>query len=111
MSESNYVTIQAEAADAAEETPSEPFRFILRGKKFEVPKLAPETVPAGLFSVAAREFPTEVEKIGAFLYELFEWRPDIGRELKRLPIPYATELLTQWTEYSNVDPKAKTSSS
>jgi len=108
MSEPTYKQIEVEAKPNPED---EPFRFILGGKKFEVPKLAPETVPAGLFAAAAREFPTEVEKVGLFLYELFEWRPDIGKELKKLPIPYATELITQWTEFSNLDPKAPTSSS
>lgn len=108
MTEPTYIQIEAEGKD---DESVEPFRFILAGKKFDVPKLGPNTVPAGLFAAAAREFSSDIDKIGAFLYELFEWRPDIGKELKKLPMQYATEFIKQWTEFSNLDPKAPTSSS
>lgn len=109
MTESNYINIELEAKSDADER--EPFKFILDGRKFEIPMLGPDTVPAGLFSVAAREYSTDVDKVGNFLIELFEWRPDLGRILKRLPIPYAIAFIDQWTKASNVDPKAQTSSS
>lgn len=104
MSTPNYRVIEVEAKEEAE-----PFRFEIKGHKFELPPLGPDTCPASLFAVAAREYPTEIAKVGDFLGELYTFNPDLGKVLRRLPLPYTTGLLEQWTEFSNVDPKASIS--
>jgi hypothetical protein len=102
----NYLTIEVEAKEEAKD----PFRFIVDGKKFELPHLGIDSVPASLFAVAASQFESDTAQVGAFLQELFAFEPTLGRVLKKLPIAYATEVMKQWTEFSNLDPKASTSS-
>ena len=110
MSKLEYSKLIVEAKDG----PAPEMGFELDGLKFTVPPMSPDYIPASLFAVAARDFDSLHAKIGEFLYELFDWKPELGRKLKRLPMSWTAEFLNQWTTRSQeefgVDPKAFRSS-
>lgn len=108
---SEYVQI---APDGQVQSTREPFRFIVDGKKFELPALDSNDVPLPLIPaflmLSASEQPTEEQKMhiaAAFISYLEQDHPKLWATLKRQTnaLAWVNGLIRQWGDHSGLDPK------
>ena len=94
-------------------TASEPFRFILGGKKFELPALDSPAVPLGLIPVflalRADDAPDEETRMriaGTFIAYIQDDEPKLWSAIKRQsePLRWVIGLIEQWGQHSMPDP-------
>lgn len=109
MSEYVQITPHGEVSEARE-----PFRFILDGRKFELPALDSANVPLPLIPIflalSADDAPDEDTRMrvaGTFVAYLEADHPKLWATLKRQPdaIRWVVGLIEQWGGHSGLDPK------
>lgn len=106
----DFTTILPAGPEAPE---TEPFRFELAGKRFELPALNSKDVPLPLVPVflalAGGQIESDEDRIrvaGTFIAYLESEHRDLWRHLKaqREALRYVIGLIEQWGEHSRLDP-------
>lgn len=105
----HYVDIDLGELDEAE-----PFRFLIDGKKFELPALGRDSTPLELLPAVLLVTSEDVtdsmqgKAAAAVLEYIRADHPKLWDALRKSahPTPLMNGLIRQWTEYSKLDPKA-----